>query len=94
MNSTVYEQCRTILDAERRALEELIASQPSDDALFGSLKEIDDALSRMRYGTFGICEQCKCEIPDDELDQLPAARFCLACAELRSPVITADGDVE
>lgn len=93
MNISVYEQCRAILDAERRALQELVANQPTD-ALLGSLKEIEDALSRIRCGTFGICEHCKRDIPEDELDDLPAARFCLTCAELRSPVITADADVE
>jgi RNA polymerase-binding transcription factor DksA len=93
MPSVIIEQCRAVLDGERRALSELIERQPSD-ALLGSLREIEDALCRMRHGTFGICEHCKCEIPQDELDDLPAARFCLACADLRSPVICVDADVE
>jgi DnaK suppressor protein len=45
-----------------------------------ALREIDDALERVRQGTFGKCEECGAAIGKGRLDALPHARFCVACA--------------
>jgi DnaK suppressor protein len=45
-----------------------------------ALKEIDDALERVRRGTFGRCEECAAAIPRGRLAALPYARHCVACA--------------
>jgi RNA polymerase-binding transcription factor DksA len=45
-----------------------------------ALKEIDDALERVRRGTFGRCEECDAAIPRGRLQALPYARHCVACA--------------
>ena len=45
-----------------------------------ALKEIDDALDRVRRGTFGRCEECAAAIPKGRLAALPYARHCVACA--------------
>jgi DnaK suppressor protein len=45
-----------------------------------ALKEIDDALERVRRGTFGRCEECAAAIPRGRLQALPYARHCVACA--------------
>ena len=44
------------------------------------LEEIDDALERVRGGTFGRCEECGATIPKTRLQALPYARYCVACA--------------
>jgi DnaK suppressor protein len=43
------------------------------------LQEIDDALARLRDGTFGRCEDCDHPIPAARLDAIPYARLCIAC---------------
>jgi DnaK suppressor protein len=47
------------------------------------LGEIDDALSRMENGTYGICEETDEEIELDRLEAIPWTRLSLAGAELR-----------
>jgi RNA polymerase-binding protein DksA len=41
------------------------------------LQEIDDALVRVRKGTFGRCVDCNAEIPADRLEALPWAARCM-----------------
>lgn len=43
------------------------------------LHEIDDALSRVKDGTYGTCADCGVEIPRDRLEALPWAVRCLSC---------------
>ena len=59
----------------------------------GELADIDHALQRLDDGTYGTCEACGKAIPDDRLDALPAARFCVedqALAERESRAAAAD----
>jgi DnaK suppressor protein len=44
------------------------------------LMEIDDALSRIDNGTYGICESNNEPIPKERLRAIPWARYCVACA--------------
>ncbi|MGQ9677918.1 MAG: TraR/DksA family transcriptional regulator [bacterium] len=46
-----------------------------------SLREIDEALTRIAAGTYGICEQCGEPIPVARLDVVPYARLCMKCAK-------------
>ena len=46
-----------------------------------TLKEILEALSRIRKGEYGICGSCHESIPDVRLKALPWARVCVRCAE-------------
>nr|WP_194247029.1 TraR/DksA C4-type zinc finger protein [Brevibacillus borstelensis] len=41
-----------------------------------TLKEIDQALSRMEEGTYGICTVCGQDIPEERLEALPQAQTC------------------
>ena len=43
------------------------------------VREIDDALDRLRDGTFGSCESCEQPIPKPRLEAIPYARLCLPC---------------
>jgi len=45
-----------------------------------ALEEIADALERLHQGTYGLCEECRQEIPKPRLHALPYARHCVACA--------------
>jgi RNA polymerase-binding transcription factor DksA len=44
------------------------------------LAEIDDALDRMRAGTYGTCVACGLEIGSVRLAALPTATQCVHCA--------------
>ncbi len=45
------------------------------------LIEINDALERIRRGTFGICEGSGKPIPKRRLEAFPAARYCIEYQE-------------
>jgi DnaK suppressor protein len=44
-----------------------------------TLAEIDEALDRVKAGTFGFCEGCEEPIPKARLNAVPHARFCVEC---------------
>ena len=46
------------------------------------LVEINDALSRIEDGTYGICQGHSEPIPKQRLKAIPWARYCVACATL------------
>ena len=41
--------------------------------------KIDEALERLRNGTYGICQQCGDPIGIDRLEVAPYTRFCFSC---------------
>jgi len=45
------------------------------------IKEIEDALDRLRHGEYGTCEECGEPIPEQRLRLFPAARLCVRCQE-------------
>ncbi len=45
----------------------------------GILYEIDEALVRIRDGSFGKCEECPKEIGINRLEALSFARLCIEC---------------
>ncbi|MGC4772515.1 TraR/DksA family transcriptional regulator [Micromonospora sp. DT44] len=44
---------------------------------------LDEALSRVAAGTYGVCERCSRPIPAERLAARPSARTCVACASRR-----------
>jgi RNA polymerase-binding protein DksA len=44
------------------------------------LGQIDNALERIRKGSFGMCEECGEEIPKERLKILPYTGLCVTCA--------------
>ena len=40
---------------------------------------IEEALDRVREGTFGICTRCKKLIPKPRLEAVPTAKMCIDC---------------
>lgn len=45
----------------------------------GELNSIQEALDRIQYRSFGICEDCGGAIPTVRLAAIPMARFCIEC---------------
>ena len=68
-----------LAELELRRERLLAASQGnfSNTSLLELLTSVDAALSRLKAGTFGICEQCHESIEADRLLSDPLVRFCL-----------------
>jgi len=47
-----------------------------------TLRSLEQALERIRQGTFGECVQCGSDIEPKRLEAIPWARYCLKCQEL------------
>ena len=47
------------------------------------LRDIEEALERLRDGTYGICMDCGLPISRRRLEALPWARYCVSCQERR-----------
>lgn len=45
------------------------------------LQEVEDAITRLGEGEFGVCEECEESIHKKRLDAVPWARYCLQCQE-------------
>ena len=45
------------------------------------LHKIDDALSRLEKGEFGMCDECGEDIGEKRLKARPVATLCIACKE-------------
>jgi len=44
-------------------------------------RAIEDALARINWGTFGVCETCKKPISKARLEAVPWTRLCRECKE-------------
>jgi len=47
-----------------------------------TLMEVEEALQRIKKGTFGICVVCGKEIEKERLELLPFAKTCARCSEI------------
>lgn len=63
--------------AERGEVEALAGT------LLETLTEVEDALSKLDSGEYGVCESCGQPIPEVRLEAKPAARLCISCASSR-----------
>src|SRR6266436_9750715 len=45
------------------------------------LRAIEEALTRIRQGTYGVCDVCKQPISKTRLEAVPWARHCRECKE-------------
>jgi RNA polymerase-binding transcription factor DksA len=43
----------------------------------GRLEDVERALAKVGDGSYGTCEVCGAAIPEERLEALPAARYCL-----------------
>lgn len=51
----------------------------TEKVLESSLRDIDNALARIKDGTYGICKYCKKEIDEKRLLARPVASACIDC---------------
>ena len=49
------------------------------------LRAIEEALARVRHGTFGTCEACRNPISRARLEAVPWTRHCRDCKEREQP---------
>lgn len=49
-----------------------------------AVADTTEALRRMTDGTYGVCEACRQPIPEERLEILPHARFCMPCQRVRA----------
>jgi phosphoserine phosphatase RsbU/P len=68
---------QTELEQRRRHLLSATHSNAADASLRQLLSSVDEALARLRHGTFGLCEECHDTIEADRLLCNPLLRFCL-----------------
>ena len=47
------------------------------------ITDLDDALRRVRDGTYRVCASCGGAIAEQRLAALPATRVCITCADSR-----------
>jgi DnaK suppressor protein len=43
---------------------------------------VEEALVRVKEGTYGICQECEEPISPKRLQALPWAKFCVRCQEM------------
>src|SRR5215472_11775138 len=69
----------SIAMATDRATEDMVVATLNRERR--TLEEIQEALSRIRKGEYGICASCQEPIAQARLNALPWARLCVRCAE-------------
>jgi RNA polymerase-binding transcription factor DksA len=57
----------------------LESSEASIDAVDGLLDEVEDALTRLDDGTYGLCRSCGGPIDDLRLAESPVVQTCSSC---------------
>lgn len=67
------------LETEADEVEEYDLRVLQEHFLELKLKEIKEALKKIRKGRYGVCEKCKGKIELGRLKILPETRFCSRC---------------
>ncbi len=70
-NAAVDTEAKEEVDHERI---EILQQDIKDD-----ITDIDAALTRIKKGTYGFCENCGNMIDTDRLAAVPTARYCMDC---------------
>ena len=52
-----------------------------DDEAKHAVRRIDNALQRIKAGEYGLCLECGIEIPEQRLQAVPYAEYCISCAD-------------
>jgi DnaK suppressor protein len=82
------EEGRTADDDPTVDLADKAANSYTKEFLFGqtntdraTLQLVDEALDRIKKGTYGVCENCETELQQKRLEAVPWASLCTACQE-------------
>ncbi len=60
-------------------VEEYITRLPLEHSLELRLRDINEALEKIKKGKYGKCEQCGKNIPQERLRVSPEAKKCMKC---------------
>jgi DnaK suppressor protein len=82
-----YDHCAAELhtttdaDLDEEELAERACSSAAEilSHLSAEIRDIDEALERLRHGDYGLCVDCGALIPAKRLRAVPTARRCLNC---------------
>jgi DnaK suppressor protein len=81
MVEAVHEESRVPGEHDREPSETVdkeVRLEQNEQALHA---EVVAALDRIEKGTFGRCEDCAAAIPEERLDVVPYARWCVRCEQ-------------
>lgn len=74
---TSFPEMGTSLEESADEVEEYENLLPEEFALETRLAAVTKALDKTEKGSYGLCEQCRCEIDIERLEASPEAAFCL-----------------
>lgn len=66
-------------DESVQEIDEYTTNLATEKVLERALRDIDNALTRITKGTYGICKYCKQEIGEKRLLARPVANTCVTC---------------
>ncbi len=67
------------LEAAQDQVEEYLSLLPVERSLEENLKDVKWALQKIKNNTYGNCEGCGKNIPQERLEVCPEAKFCIKC---------------
>ena len=70
----------TNLEEEADEVEEYAARLPVEHSFELRLQGINEALARIKNGTYDKCAKCGADIPEKRLEAYPEAKDCLKCS--------------
>ncbi len=76
---TRFEEIGTDRDDNATEVEQYADNIALEENLEGQLSEVNEALSRIDAGTYGLCVCCGADIEEGRLRAYPAAKECMAC---------------
>lgn len=66
-------------DESVQEIDDYTTGLATERVLESSLRDIDNALERIKKGDYGICKYCKKEIGEKRMLARPVANTCIAC---------------
>jgi RNA polymerase-binding protein DksA len=66
-------------DENAQEIDEYTTNLATEKVLESTLRDIDNALDRIKKGTYGICKYCRQPIGSKRLLARPVANTCVAC---------------
>lgn len=66
-------------DENVQEIDQYSTNLATERVLENTLRDIDNALERMKKGTYGICKYCSKEISEKRLLARPVASACIEC---------------
>ena len=75
----VYPEYGSEEDDNAREVAEYTTNKPLEMSLEKTLRDIDNALERMKKGVYGICRYCDKPIDEKRLRARPTSSACVSC---------------